>query len=174
MKIGVFASSQSDDRETVQAVFQLGKALGEKGHTMVFGGCDMGLMRACCAGFYDGGSTAVGVVPDCFRDTPMFPGLGEILYTRDIKERKAVMIGLSDALVVLPGGIGTLDEFFTAWVQRDIGEFEKPVLVFDPFGFYEELHAFLNRLEVQGFVTREALDKLTWCTTCEEVVEALR
>jgi hypothetical protein len=87
-------------------------------------------------------------------------------------ERKAMMAELSDGFLILPGGIGTLEEFFEVWTAASLGLHAKPVVVLDPDGFYAPLWSWLHDLEKQGFVRRSALDTLLLAATVDAALTA--
>ena len=90
-----------------------------------------------------------------------------------MRERKAEMDRRADAFLVLPGGIGTLEEFFEVWTAASLGMHAKPVVVLDPDGHYDPLWAWLADLEKRGFVRREALDTLLLTRTLDEALAAV-
>lgn len=94
----------------------------------------------------------------------------ELIVTADMRERKGLMDARAEAFLVLPGGIGTLEEFFEAWVGLVLGMHSKPVVVLDPWDDYRHLHALVGHLVSAGFVRPEVAGSLIWTT---EVAEAL-
>ena len=96
----------------------------------------------------------------------------ELVLVDTMRERKAEMDRRADAFLVLPGGIGTLEEFFEVWTAASLGMHAKPVVVLDPDGFYAPLWAWLEDLEKQGFVRRAALDTLLLARTVDAALTA--
>jgi uncharacterized protein (TIGR00730 family) len=84
----------------------------------------------------------------------------ELIVTDTMRERKQVMEDRADAFIALPGGIGTLEEFFEAWTAGYLGMHDKPVVILDPIGHYDGLLTWLRGLEGSGYVSRRALDRL--------------
>ena len=128
MTICVFCSS-IDDLAPVyqQAAAQTGKALGKRGMTLLYGGRGAGLMGILAENAGRSGAQVVGVVPELFRgDGFLSPFCTEVLYTDTMASRKSVMQQRSDAFLVLPGGIGTMDELFDTSVLISLGQLTKP------------------------------------------------
>ena len=114
MKICIYGASGDElAQEYFDAAQSLGRLIAEGGHSLVFGGGSRGLMGACARGALSRGGEIVGVAPRFF-DEPgiLFPGCSRFVFTETMRERKAVMEDLADAFVVLPGGIGTFEEFW--------------------------------------------------------------
>ena len=97
----------------------------------------------------------------------------ELILTETMAERKERMFALSDAFLVLPGGIGTMDEFFEAITLRQLGLLRGPVVLLNTRDFYTPLSAYLEMMADQGFMSRNCLELLHLCDTPEEALEAL-
>lgn len=122
MKICVFgASGRELDRDYYEAAEELGALIAEHGHTLVFGGSRNGLMGAAAHGAAVCGGKVIGVMPREY-DLPdvTFQGCTELIYTDTVAERKRIMQEQSDGFIILPGGLGTLDEFFDTLAQRQL------------------------------------------------------
>ena len=147
MKIAVYCSSaQGLDPAFYAAGEAFGRALARRGHTLVYGGYGEGVMGAVARGAAAGGAPIVAVVPAVF-DRPGFtaPGCTAVLHVGTMAERKARMEAEADAFAVLPGGIGTLDEFFEALVLKSLGQLPKPIALYDVGGCYAPLAALLEQ-----------------------------
>jgi uncharacterized protein (TIGR00730 family) len=90
-----------------------------------------------------------------------------------MRDRKAEMENRSDAFIVLPGGIGTLEEFFEIWVSRSLGMHDKPVLVLDPVGLYQPLQTWLNQLTELGFISAESAQCVYWTKDIETALDQI-
>ncbi len=124
MNICVFCSSASDvDECYVRAAHQLGTVLAHRGHTLVFGGYDMGLMGVIAKSMLAAGGTVIGVTTRGLsrKNREIVPGI-HVVEAEDLAERKDRMVHLSDAFITLPGGLGTLDEFFSVISRVKAGE----------------------------------------------------
>ena len=153
MNICVFGSSSRNIESIyMDAVRQLGCTLGAAGHTLVFGGYDMGLMGAIARGFVDGGGRVSGVVTEGLSakgDREVF-ACTEVITTANLAERKQLMIEMADAFVTVPGGIGTLDELFDVMSISKAGECHKPCAIYNVAGFFDPLVQMLDDMCTKG------------------------
>lgn len=141
---------------------------------VVYGGASIGLMGALADGALEAGGEVVGVLPDAIANREIgHKGLTELIPTKTLHERKAVMLDRSDACVALPGGIGTFDELFEAWTWRYLGIHQKPVGLLDAGGFYEKLTGFLDSVVEQGLLTRTTREMLIVKREAGELLDAL-
>ena len=132
-RICVFAGSNDGARESyLIAARELGAEIARRGHAMVYGGAACGLMGACADAALAGGAEVVGVLPRALTSREVaHTGLTEMRIVGSLHERKAVMSALSDAVVALPGGCGTMDELFEAITWGQLGLHEKPIGLLD-------------------------------------------
>ena len=152
-RVAVFcASSFGTSPQPEQAARELGALLAQHGIELVFGGTDSGLMGVLTRAVLDGGGRAIGVVPQSDVGFPLVPGLNELIVVPSVAHRKAKMLELCDALIALPGGLGTLDELFDALALRAIGVHPKPLVLLNVGRFYDPLLAFLDGAVDAGFV----------------------
>ncbi len=153
---------------------QAGRMLAEHGHTVVSGGGRVGMMGTLASGARSVGGHTIGVMPE-----PMIPWeiadteADELLTTVDMASRKTLMVEKADAFLVLPGGLGTLDELFEVWTLGTLGMHDKPVVLLDPDGFYGGLLDWLAGLVPLGFVRPEALALLTVVDSLAAALDAL-
>ncbi|MFY0989292.1 TIGR00730 family Rossman fold protein [Halomonas sp. C05BenzN] len=146
-------SRDGRDPQFLEATRQLGTELARRGHSLVYGGARIGLMGALADAIMAEGGEAVGVMPDHLVEREQAHlGLSELIRVRNMHERKASMAAHADAFIVLPGGIGTLEEFFEAWTWHYLGLHDKPIGVLDTGGFYSPLLAFLDSTVEHGFL----------------------
>jgi uncharacterized protein (TIGR00730 family) len=94
----------------------------------------------------------------------------ELIVVDSMRTRKAKIEELADAFIALPGGLGTLEELFEIWVGRYLQFHNKPVIILDPFGTYQPLHALVEHLENEKFVKPGMRDLLHWTTTVQEAI----
>ena len=153
-RISVFAGSNPGARpDYLAAARALGTEIARRGCGMVYGGASVGLMGACADAALAGGAEVVGVLPSALAGREIaHQGLTELRVVRSLHERKAVMSALSDAVVALPGGCGTLDELFEAITWGQLGLHEKPIGVLDAGGYWTPLLALLEHMNAEGFV----------------------
>jgi len=160
--IGVFcSSSQRLDELWLNLAADVGTELGRRGHVLVSGGGCVGMMGALADAARDAGARTVGVIPQALVDLEVADtSADELIVTSSMAERKTLIIDKSDAFIVLPGGLGTLDEFFEVWTLATLGLHDKPIVVLDSNGFYQSLADWLRGLVSDNFVRSEALQML--------------
>lgn len=173
LRICVFAGSAAGARPSyLIAARELGAEIARRGHCMVYGGASCGLMGACADAALAGGGEVVGVLPRALASRELaHTGLTEMRIVGSLHERKAVMSALSDAVVALPGGCGTLDELFEAITWGQLGLHEKPIGLLDADGYFSGLLGFLEHMNAEGFV-RPAL-RLVRARTARELLDQL-
>ncbi|MQY12147.1 LOG family protein YvdD [Streptomyces sp. RB5] len=158
MNICVFLSAADlDDRYTAPAR-EFGTLLGTRGHTLIWGGSDAGLMKVVADGVQEAGGRLVGVSVT-FLSGKARPGCDEMIVARDLAERKAELLGRSDAVVIMVGGTGTLDEATEILELKKHGMHDKPVVLLNTAGFYDGLEQQFRRMDAEGFLPRP-LDEL--------------
>lgn len=152
---------------------ELGRALATNGIEVVYGGAAIGLMGVVADAALDAGGTVIGVVPVQLPDGKVHGGLTQVHFVPGMHERKALMAALSEAFVVLPGGLGTLDEMFEALTWAQLGIHSKPLVVLDVHGYFDALMSFLRQAVTQGFILRPIADVLVVETDVNSVVSRL-
>ncbi|AZS84943.1 TIGR00730 family Rossman fold protein [Streptomyces griseoviridis] len=169
MRICVFLSAADlDDRYTRPAA-EFGKLLGEGGHTLVWGGSDTGLMKVVADGAQEAGGRLVGVSVG-FLAAKARAGADEMVIAADLAERKRLLLEKADAVVVMVGGTGTLDEATEILELKKHRHTDKPVVVLNTDGFYDGLKQQFQRMEDEGFLTRPLTELVLFA---EEPVGAL-
>ncbi|MCH0538004.1 TIGR00730 family Rossman fold protein [Streptomyces sp. MUM 203J] len=151
MNICVFLSAADlDDRYTAPAR-EFAELLGKGGHTLVWGGSDAGLMKVVADSVEESGGRLVGVSVD-FLHHKARPGCHEMVVTRDLAERKAQLLARADAVVVMVGGTGTLDEATEILELKKHGMHAKPVVLLNTAGYYDGLKEQFRRMDAEGFL----------------------
>ena len=170
-KIGIFCSAAEHiDKTYFDAAGQLGQWMGENGKTLIYGGASLGLMECVAAAVKGKGGTVVGVVPSRLEENGKVSGLPDrIIHTRNLSERKDVMVEESNVLIALPGGIGTLDEVFHVLAAASIGYHRKKVIFYNVGGFYNKLLGVLDDLQQKGFCRHPLAYYYEIATTFEEL-----
>jgi uncharacterized protein (TIGR00730 family) len=168
------ASSTTIEERWLELAREVGKALVAAGHSLVSGGGRVGMMGTVAAGARSADGYTLGVIPESMvawevADT----GADELIVTDDMTARKNVMIARSDAFLVLPGGLGTLDELFEVWTTAMLGLHGKPVVLLNIDGFYAGLLDWIGTLTLQGFVRTTALDSLVIVDSVADALDAL-
>ena len=175
MKICLFGASSSRlDPVYFQESEKMGRLIADAGHTVVFGGGADGLMGACARGAKAGGGKIVGIAPRMFNKPGiLLPKCDELILTDTMAARKEIMFSESEAFLALPGGIGTMDEFFEAITLRQLGLLQGTIVLLNTRGFYTPLVAYLEQMAEQGFMSRNCLKLVHLCDTPEAALEAL-
>lgn len=156
MNIAVYCGSVSGNKEQFEkGARALGTWIGEHGHTLVYGGAQGGLMGIVADAVLEHGGTVTGVLPAVESiQKRRHTGLTAYIETKDMAERKAKMIELSDAYVALPGGPGTLDEITDVISLARLGIEDKPCVLFDIDGFYQPLKTVFDQMLEVGFAEK--------------------
>lgn len=154
MKIGVFCSANSNiDTDFFSLTRELGTWIGQKGHTLVFGGCNMGLMECIAQSVHEAGGSTIGVVPQVIEKGGKVSDFVDVNIACDnLSDRKDLMLLQSDVLIALPGGIGTLDEIFSVAAAHTIGYHNKRVIIYNMKGFWDSTIMMLDDLQSQGLI----------------------
>lgn len=153
----------------------LGRALADSGWRLVYGAGDVGLMGEVARAAQDGGGDTFGVIPEHLLAREVGKtDLTRYVVTETMHERKKVMFMNADAVVVLPGGAGSLDELFEALTWRQLGLHDKPVVVLNSDGYWNPLRALVDYVIAQGFADGSLAGMLTWADTPVAAMAALR
>ncbi len=147
--------------EYVAAATALGRLLAERRIGVVYGGASIGMMGALADGALAAGGEVIGVIPRRLLEAEIaHAGLTDLHVPETMHERKALMAELSDAVIALPGGTGTLDELFEMFTWSQLGIVRKPIGLLDVAGYWEGLLAFLDHMVAERFIRREHVDTL--------------
>jgi len=153
-RICVFCgSSPGAKTEYAQAAKRLGSVLVERHLGLVYGGGNVGLMGQIANAVIEQGGEVIGVIPRGLLERRVaLTGLSDLRVVGSMHERKAVMAELADGFIALPGGLGTLEEFFEVWTWAQLGLHQKPCGLFNICGYYTPLITFLEHLVAEGFL----------------------
>ena len=174
--VAVYCGSRTPmDHVYEEAAVGLAKFIAANGMTLVFGGSNVGMMKSLADAALANGGKVVGVFTTNLPKSLAHPGLTELVMTHSLAERKREMIDRADALVALPGGLGTLDELFDALALRRVknGGHKKPVGVLNVNGYYDPLLDFLVQTRNKGFSTTAAAQTLVSGRTPEQLFNRL-
>lgn len=154
-QICAFLGSSSGARpEYAEAAAAVGREIASRGLGLVYGGARVGLMGAMANAALDAGGTVTGVIPRVVIEMGRaHEGITELISVETLQERKDIMTARADAFVVLPGGVGTMDEFFEVLTGVVLGIHDKPCGVLDVRGYYGHLAAFLDHMTAEGFMS---------------------
>ncbi len=153
MNICVFLSAADLDERYTRPAREFAELLGKAGHTLVWGGSDVGLMKVVADGVHEAGGRLLGVSVE-FLANKARPGTDEMVIAADLAERKKLLLEKADAVVIMVGGTGTLDEATEILELKKHGRTEKPVVLLNTAGFYDGLQQQFRRMEDEGFLPR--------------------
>lgn len=158
MNISVFCGASLPRSEQItEAARQLGRAIARGGHTLLYGGSNLGLMGATSGAALQEGGRVVGVIPTFFSDDIIHSQpVTELVRVRTLAERKEYLIAHSDAFVALPGGIGTLDEVLEVMVANQLHHLGKPMILLNLGGYYNPFLAQLDAMRAEGLLRSTA------------------
>lgn len=152
----------------------LGKGLAAQGQRLVYGAGDVGLMGTVARAAQAAGGETFGVIPVHLERREVGKSdLTTYVVTETMHERKKVMLYNADAVVVLPGGPGSLDELFEVLTWRQLGLHDKPIIVVNTDGYWDKLRDLLEHVVAQEFAGAEMQDYLTWVDSAEEALAKL-
>lgn len=152
----------------------VGNWIGTHGGQLVFGGGHNGLMGIMADAALAAGARVVGVIPKALVEKEWaHSGCTELHIVETMHERKRIMAEHADAFLALPGGIGTLEEFFEVWTWRQLGYHDKPVGLLNLDGYYDSLLVFLASAVKQGFMTAWQMELIRTDSDAEQLMQAL-
>ncbi|MCQ2254855.1 MAG: TIGR00730 family Rossman fold protein [Bacteroidaceae bacterium] len=175
MKIGVFCSANNNIAELYfEKTAELGKWIGENGHSVVYGGCNVGLMDCIAQAAKQAGGQIIGVVPTLVEKNGKRSEILDVeISTDNLSDRKDQLLIHSDVIIALPGGIGTLDEIFTVAASHTIGYHQKKVILYNIDHFYDSLIALLDDMASRNMVRGEWSDCIKCASTFEELISMI-
>lgn len=174
--ICVFCGSRPGARPTyTEAARAVGEAIASEGWRLVYGAGDVGLMGTVANAATERGGRTLGVIPVHLlaREAPE-GAFGDRIVTETMHERKKVMFMNADSIVVLPGGAGSLDEFFEVLTWAQIGLHSKPIFLLNTDGYWTPLMSLVDHVVSEEFATPSLCDHYRAVTSTEELVTALR
>ena len=160
MNICVYAASGRElDNIYYEEAVRLGRLMAAEGHCLIFGGGSEGLMGACAKGVKEAGGRVIGIAPRFF-DEPgvLYKDCDEFIYTDTMRERKQLMEQMADAFIMLPGGIGTFEEFFEILTLKQLGRHSKPIAILNTAAYYSPMVAMLEHTARQRFMNEKCLE----------------
>ena len=171
MNICIFCSANSNiPTEYFERTSELGTWMGANRHTLVFGGCNLGLMECVAKAVHNAKGMTVGVVPTIVEKGGKVSDYVDVKILCDnLSDRKDLMIERSDVIIALPGGVGTLDEIFTVLAAASIGYHNKRVILYNIGGFWDSLIAMLDDLKTRGVLRAGFEDTVKVAHTLDEI-----
>jgi uncharacterized protein (TIGR00730 family) len=158
----------------MQAAAELGSLFARSKMNVIFGGGGIGLMGALADAVIENGGTITGVIPSFMNDEGWgHPNVNDMIVTSDMGDRKKNMFARADAVVALPGGVGTLEELTEAITLKQLGLFKGPVVILNTLNFYKSFIDFLEHMIAGNFLRREHKGMWVIANTPKEVLTAL-
>lgn len=175
MNICLYGSgSRNTDKIYIDEVYELGCQIAKKGHTLIFGGGNTGMMGACARGVHDNGGNSIGIAPEWIGNfEPLCEKCSEFIYVDTMDERKQKFLENSDAFIISPGGIGTLDEFFEIITLRKLKQHNKEIIVFNINGYYNTMIKMIEEMSEKGFLYKQDEELFKVVNTIDEIFEIL-
>ena len=177
MNICVYGAASNEIHQSfIDTVENFGEMFAKRGHNLVFGAGGSGLMGAAARGVKKGNGEIYGFIPEFFREEnieELYNQCTKLTFTKDMAERKAYMEDMADAFVIVPGGIGTFEEFFQVLTLKQLGRHTKPIAIFDINGYYAELIEFLNQSSQKRFIREACKSLYFYSDKPEEIIEFL-
>jgi hypothetical protein len=179
--VTVYCSSSGYLHELyMDAAREVGRLLASSGRSVVYGGGKLGMMGAVASSCRRAEGRVVGIITDRLRDAEQMDDENdENIVVATMRERKALLESRGDAILVLPGGVGTLEEFFEVFVGKLVGEHDKPIVLLnmpDPDnagGYYDPLLGMFRHVVASRFAKAAMMELLDVCTTPEQCIAAL-
>ena len=173
--ISVFCgSSEGNDQHIIEQSYQLGKTFAQKDITLVYGAAKIGIMGKVAQGVLDNNGSVIGVIP-YFLETKeiVHNHLSELIVTDNMHDRKVKMYDKSDGFIIIPGGFGTMDEFFEITTWGQLGLHTKPIGILNSNGYYDALIAQCKTMVEKGFLKQENLDAVVIDETIDGLLEKM-
>ncbi len=168
------ASSEALQPEYADATRRLGQLISERGYELVYGGGSIGLMGVIARAVHESGGHVIGVIPERLRGLELaYEAADELIVTRDLRDRKAIMEDRADAFIALPGGFGTLEEIIEVMVLKQLWYHEKPLVFLNVRCVYDKLIAFFDHLVTEQFIPASHQSLYHVCNTPEEAITYL-
>ena len=157
-----------------QEAKNIAEIIAKKGINVVFGGGDVGLMKIVSDTALDNGVKALGISLRSLYELELSnPRLDEVIVAETLLDRKDVFMQRSDAFIVLPGGVGSLDELAEVIASNQLGIINKPIGILNTAGYYDHLIAWMNKAVAEGFISDANFDELIITDSCEDLVERI-
>lgn len=173
MRICVYgAASPTIDPAFITAVEEMGKELVKRGHSLVFGGGGNGLMGAAARGVKEAGGHILGVIPKFFDEEDVeevCDFCDELIRPDTMRQRKQLMEDNADAFIVVPGGIGTFEEFFEILTLKQLCRHNKPIGIYNLQGYYNEMEYMMEKAMEKNFVRKSCRELYLTTDSMEEL-----
>jgi uncharacterized protein (TIGR00730 family) len=173
--ISVFCgSSEGNDPVIIEEAYKLGQTLASRNITLVFGGSKIGIMGKVAQAVIISRGKTIGVIPEFLKTKEIVNSeLTELIVTQNMHDRKVIMYDKSDGFIIIPGGFGTMDEFFEITTWGQLGLHTKPIGILNTNGYYNHLIEQSKIMVKRGFLKQENLDAVVVDTTIDGLLEKM-
>ncbi|NRB59237.1 MAG: TIGR00730 family Rossman fold protein [Winogradskyella sp.] len=173
--ISVFCgSSEGNDPEIISTAYQLGEIFAKRDIALVYGAAKIGIMGKVAQAVIDNNGETIGVIPKFLQTKEIVnTELTELIITDNMHDRKVLMYDKSDGFIIIPGGFGTMDEFFEITTWGQLGLHTKPIGILNINGYYDALIEQCKVMVQRGFLKQENLDAVVVDTTIEGLLEKM-
>lgn len=175
MKVCIYGSASNEiDKIYKDTTKELGLRLAKRGHSLVFGAGSDGLMGAAARGFKEGNGYVHGFIPKFFEENgyeAIFYEADKITFTETMAQRKAGMENECDAFIVVPGGLGTFEEFFQIYTLKQLGRHKKAIVLFNIAGYYDSMIELLKKSTREGFINEECESLIKITSDIDEAID---
>ncbi|MFK7833936.1 MAG: TIGR00730 family Rossman fold protein [Winogradskyella sp.] len=173
--IAVFCgSSEGNDQIIIEEAYKLGQTLASQNITLVYGGSKIGIMGKVAQAVIDGNGDTIGIIPVFLKTKEIVhTELTELIVTENMHDRKVIMYEKSDGFIIIPGGFGTMDEFFEITTWGQLGLHTKPIGILNTNSYYDALIAQCKMMVERGFLKQENLEAVVVDTTIDGLLEKM-
>ena len=173
--ICVFCGAKNGNNPAwIEQATHLGQGIAQRGWRLVYGGAGSGLMGTTARATLQSDGKVLGIMPEGLRtEQAIESDKVELRIVKNMQERKEMMMEEADAFVIIPGGIGTLDELFEVWTAKQLNLLTKPIVIANWNAYYDHLIAFIQQSHQSGFLTDSHLQKIIFVNTVDEVFDTL-
>lgn len=167
------ASSRVDQKYN-DAAIETGKLLAQQGYDVVYGGGSFGLMGIIANTALDNGANVIGIIPGHIDEREkIHPDLTELHVVESMHERKAMMAERSDVFLILPGGLGTMDEFFEIVTWKQLGLHDKPIIIYNVEKYWENLKLLVDHIGEEKFMKNKDHGLFSFCENLDDVIKLI-
>lgn len=173
MNIGIFCSANNNiDESYFKLTQELGEWIGRNKHSVVFGGCNIGLMEHIARACHDAGGMNIGIIPSIIEKNGKVSEYVDVaIHCDNLSDRKDLLLTHSEIIIALPGGLGTLDEVFTVAASATIGYHHKQVILYNMNGFWDKFIELLDDLQQKGMVRGNYHEQIAVVSSLNEIIE---
>lgn len=175
-KVTIYCSSSNTlPQKYYEETRRIGQLLANNDITIVYGGGSSGLMGALADSSLENNGKVIGVIPTFMKAVEWdHKGVNQMIETKDMAERKKILIDGTDAVIALPGGVGTFEELFEVLSAKRLGLFTKPIIIYNFEGFYDPIIKMLETCVEENFMGQQHRDIWTEVTQLEDLLHAIQ